>query len=272
MLKLAGIAVAVLAIAAILFAAGIYRNRGTIVRRALEQVLSYVLQAPVSVGVVVVKPTEGIVEIRDLEIDNPAGYEGAKAMVFGKVRAEVDLASFAGETPTIGLIEISQASIQMETARGGSNIGQLYKNAKRLKGETVREDPNAPIEAGKSLVIREVRLASNTVSLRTALLKIEPIKAPLPDLTVRELGGPGRGVTPGEAIGAVLAALLENILKFGGDKLSPEMLGSLNESLGRAGGQLREKLDEVGLDEQADKAVDKLREGLGGLLDRRKEE
>jgi hypothetical protein len=273
LLKIGGIAGAALVVVLLAVAFFVYSNRGAILKRALEKVLSHVLQTTVTVGGVEVMPVDGVVEIRDLKIANPTGFDGPEAMAFGRIRAEVDLASFGGDTPTIRLVEIEQAAIRVDATREGTNIGRLLKNAKRLAGDKSDATPE-DAEAQRKMTIRTARLVACKVSLHTSLVKMDPLELTLPDLTLNDIGQ----TTPAEATGDLLKAILEGIRQNGGGRIPRELAGAIEGSLEGVRERLREAQEHLGEQIQGEvrgeleKGAEKLREGIGGLLGGNREE
>lgn len=81
MKKLLLAAVALVAILAVVVVV-VLLNIDAITRKAIEETMAFVLQVDVSLGAVKVSLKEGSVEMRDLKIGNPEGFQTGEAFLF----------------------------------------------------------------------------------------------------------------------------------------------------------------------------------------------
>ena len=81
LLAVTAIVVVVAVIAAVLY-------MDTLARTAIEKVLAYVLQVDVSLGKVDLALKEGRVDLQNLKIGNPAGFETGEAFSFARINPE----------------------------------------------------------------------------------------------------------------------------------------------------------------------------------------
>lgn len=285
------IALGVVVLLAVVGVVLVFTNLDSIVRKATEKVMSYVLMVDVTVGGAKVGISEGSVEFTDIIIPNPPGYKSSRAMKFGLVKAQVDIKSFSGNEPTIKLIRLSQAEITMEAKKGGSNLQDLIDNASRLAAgeEPPPEAPKKeePKEAEKKFKIDKVIVDGNVVRVAIPFLGGKTLDVPLPDMELNDLGGEGKGgVTPAEGMQEFLGGILASIKKAGTDILPAdvlngigdtlknlpgdvkEQLGAVTEQLGEAGKEIEGGLKSVG--EEAGKATESIKGLFGGKKEEKK--
>jgi len=248
-LKIVLISIAIVAVLLIVGAVVLYSNLDKVVQTATEKTLSYVLLADVKVGGCTVKPTEGLVEFRDIVIGNPKDktYGTDRAMRFGIVKAKANIKSFRTDEPVINLVQLSQAEITMEARLGGSNLQDLMDNASRLApkeeagAEKPAEQPAAEEKSQKAIKIEKVVVEGTKVRVAIPFQKGgKTLDVALPSIEMNDLGGKKQGVTPAEAMREFFAGLIGGIKKSGSGILPDDVLGDMGAALNKLPGGLRD--------------------------------
>jgi hypothetical protein len=272
--------VALLVVVAVAAVVLLLNNLAPIIERSTE----YVLQVDTSVDSASVGLTDQRVTIEGMSIGNPSNYDASQAMSFGEITAQVDIASFKGDEPTIRLIRIADASITVERDGREFNLQRLINSAARLGGSGEEAPPDAPEGAQKNYRIERVELLSPQVQVTLPGASGRTIPIDLGDVIVEDIGT-GNRVSLAEAIQEVLVALLESIVDAGvAIPDLQDLMGDLEGQLDALEGQMRDQLQSIEgqadqiqgqadqIREEAEGALDNVREGIGGLLNRNSDE
>jgi len=165
------------------------------VKRAVEKVLTFVLEAETRVEAVRLDKEGKGLELKNLEIANPKGFGGKQAIVAERVRVEADTRSLFTREPLVHVVEAKGATVNLQTRLlEGSNLKQLLDSANRFSDKKLLKllpQKEWRIEKG---VLGEttVHIDSDFVSKDTATKKIGPI-----EMTFKS--GDNKGVTADQA-------------------------------------------------------------------------
>lgn len=209
-------------------AASMWLGRG--VKLAIERFGPGIIGAPVTIGSVVLAPWSGRGAISNLVIGNPPGFKGDRALSVGAVDVRIKLSSLVTDTIVVESVVVRDPEIFYELGPGGSNLARLQKNAEGGKGQ-----PSAS-QGGKSLLIRDLKVSGGQVGASVAGAGV---KAPLPAVELRDLGGKGR--SPAEAVSEVLGAISGSAGKAVSNIGSKALNAATTQVLGRLGGLLKGK-------------------------------
>jgi hypothetical protein len=193
-----------------------FSSLDSIVKGALEYYGPRVLGVNVSVGAVNISTQNGRGVIRDVSIGNPSGYAGTHALRVGEVTLALDAATLGSDLVVIREISVEAPGIQYEMAGGKANLEVIQQNIERYLA-TADGGTAKPGSADKSpkkerrYVIHAANIRKAQVRVTNPLLKGGGLDFTLPDLTLRNIGNDGRGVTGGEAARIVTQALMLRI-------------------------------------------------------------
>lgn len=165
---------------------------GRVVKAAVETFGPRVLGAPVTVQFVALSPWSGRGTLRGLVVGSPPGYKCPESVSVGQVDVALRLPSLFSPTIVVERIAVRDPRIVWEMGAGGSNLTRLQANA-RTKAES---------KSGRSLLIKRLEITGGRVGLSAEAFGGGTLSAALPDLTLEDLGGPGR--SPAEAAAQAL--------------------------------------------------------------------
>jgi len=112
-----------------------------VARAGVSRVLSYVLDTPTSVGGVKLDRHAQTLELTELRVANPDGFDAASAIWVKKVLVEADLRSLFSRIPVIKLVRAEGARLNIETNLDhGSNMKKLMDNAGRFTSPGILKD------------------------------------------------------------------------------------------------------------------------------------
>lgn len=205
-------------------------NLNSIVKVAVEKVMSFVLQVDVTLKKAQVSILGGSVELQGLIIGNPEGFKTQEAFSVDKVNVKVSLKSFRTDEPTVNLISIKNPKITLEQGLRRSNLSQLIKNASRFETEEAVEE-ETPKEAQKKVKIDRVIVDGAEVALSAPVLQGQEMSFPLPKIELNNIGGEKKPVTIPEAIRIFFTKILTQAITAGKGIIPPDLEKSLKDSL-----------------------------------------
>lgn len=214
----------------------IFRSKDELVRLGAEKSLAYALAVPATVESATLDLGAQSVELRNIRIPNPEGFSNDTAMVFGVVRAEVDVASFRTDKRLIKLIRVAEADVLLEKSLQTSNLQKLIDNTSRLSRADEKSPPTSTEPSTATMIIERLLVEKTTVRLKlqgvtTLAGDKTAVTLKLADLELKNVGGDGEQVTPAQALERFLALLLESIRRSGKGVLPPDLLASLDKTL-----------------------------------------
>ncbi|GAB4318742.1 MAG: hypothetical protein Kow0059_12460 [Candidatus Sumerlaeia bacterium] len=280
-LKIAGIAAGVLLAVVVIAAVVVYVQRNAIAKRAIEEVGTFVLRAPVRVAAVRIQPWQGEVELTDLQIGNPEGYKTREAFSVERVHVKADLSSLRSDVLHIFLIEVEAPRVTVEQGFSGNNLLDLAENAQRFQGPGTPEEDTTQ-RAQRKMVIDKIQVTGAKVGLSAPVLQGRQLNIPLPAVEMTDFGKSSGPITLAQAVERFIRELYESILTAARGIVPENLLGTLGRGLdalktgaGEAAGAVSTATDETekaikeGV-EQAEKAVkegtETITEGVKGLL------
>jgi len=200
MLKKILIVGVVLILVAIGGAVFLFMNAGRLAEHGIEKAMSFALLTDVTVGTVEISLTDGSVDIYNLKIASPEGFEADEAFSFGQARVQVVPSSLNSDTIHIKEIVLMDPSITLEQKMSGSNLKQLQANASRFSSgkKTTGDEPIAKEEgAGKKVIIDLVKVEGTRVQVHSKLLN-EPKGVNVAPFEMTDFGRGNDALTVGD--------------------------------------------------------------------------
>ena len=199
-------------------------NLDRMVRDALVDHGSRMLQAPVSVDAVSIRLRDGEGEIRGLVIGNPAGFKTPYALKVQRIEIGIDVRSLLGEVVTIRRVTVLAPAVIYERNDHRTNFDVLQANLAR-QAPAAAQRP-APGEARK-LIVGEFSLRGARAQGSIGAMAGNTLSVRLPDIELHDIGKAQGGATPAELGQVVVRAMLQ--------KLTPAIgFDGVGHSLGRA--------------------------------------
>ncbi|NNN04829.1 MAG: AsmA family protein [Elusimicrobia bacterium] len=220
-------------------------NLGRIITAAVEAAGPRVLGAPVTLTRVSLSPLSGRGTLEGLVIGNPDGFKTPSAVRVGSVQIAVRLSSLMTDTIVVERVAVAAPELTWEIGPGGSNLTRLRDNAEHAAASqggvsADAKSPAAPAKPGKSLLIKDFSVTGGKVSLAAAALGGRELSVALPDVHLKDLGGPRRSPAEvaAQALSAVEASARGAAQNAGGQVLEQArgaVLSVLNGLLDKAG-------------------------------------
>lgn len=169
-------------------------NLDGLVQEAIAAQGSAMVRARVGVGRVELHPQDGKGAIRDLSVDNPAGFQTPYAVKVGTIALDLDVASLTQDVVLIRSLVIEAPDIIYEQGVGTTNFDAIQRNIAMYLDTPQKKSSSA----GKRLIVQELTVRNARAQASSALMQGKTAQVPLPDITLRDLGKSKGGISPGE--------------------------------------------------------------------------
>ena len=280
------VVLAVIVVLAGLIAGSVKLYGDRALRVAIETVGTKVLKVPVTLEKISFSIMKGTVDMENLVVANPEGYEHPNLLELGHLNVQADIRSFLSDTATIKNITLDDTTVVIEQKGMTNNIQTVLDS---LPAPAEKEDKPAPAEKPEKDAKAEKKLVIDNLTITNIKVKADLLPLPgrattvsltVPTITMKDIGK-GEKVTPADLISKIFTAIVEGIANAGNKLLPSEMIGSMGSSLQKhgkvvldVGKEALEKSKDVGKDalEGAKGIGESLTEGLKGLFKSKKKE
>ncbi|AQT69061.1 putative protein involved in outer membrane biogenesis [Anaerohalosphaera lusitana] len=253
------------------------------IRRGVEKGASKTLDVPVTVGDLSLSLFAGSVDISDLDVANPEGFETPTLLEMGNADVDLDTPSLFSDTVTIDTMNFDDITLTIEQKGLTNNLKTVLDNLP--KSEKGPEEPTEETK-GKNLLIKKLTLSS--VKVRAKLLPVpgqaDTVELKLAPIEMEDLGTEDK-MSVARLSALILTAIAEGVAQQAGDLFPADMVeslkGTLEELPFEQGQKLLEdtlKLGEDTLKNGSDAGKDIMEkgkdigEGLKGLFDKKEDE
>lgn len=270
-------------------------------RLGVEHGATYALGVPTRLGQMGIGLFSGRVSMNDLLVSNPDVYRTPHFLKMNEGGVAVSLGSLKKDTVELPELTLRGLNMHLERRQGTANYKTILENLEKLSpSEQAPAEPQGP---SKEFVIRKVSIEDITDSVQLASIGGDLTNMPvrIEKIELVEVGSKGAGgVQISELASIVTKAILTAVVQKAGDVLPAGMSDELSAGLGKlgklgniggatarvigdvtaiVGGEKLQFADEgrkllEGTGERAtekvDEAREKLREGVGGLFGKKK--
>jgi len=265
-LRIVLLAILVLVIAA-LVVIDLFAERA--VKIGIEAAATKTLNVGVSIDEVDLSIMGGKLGIKNLSINNPAGYQHDKLLELKDGEIQVDVRSLLSDVVNIREIKLDGVNLVLEQRGLSNNLQDVIKTISarsKAKGE--------PARPGKKLHIDNLEITNVVVKVKLLPVpgKMDTIRLKLSPIKMTDLGSDNK-LDTAVLSGKILLAIADGITRQGVGVLPKEILDPMKKTLettldiGKAATKEGEKLIEAGKD-----VGKELVEGFKGLLKPKKEE
>jgi uncharacterized protein involved in outer membrane biogenesis len=255
------------AVIAIIVAVGIYLFifAGDLIKTAVETIGSEATQAKVTLNAVDLDMFQGTGGMTGLIVANPKGFKTPSAFELGSISMQLDKDSIGKNPIVIKSIAIAGPIVTYEKSGGTSNVDAIKANvdayAKKFAGSGGEEKKQSASGEEQKLVIERLTITGGKVKLNAGILGDKTLDAPLPDITLTDIGKNSGGSSPAEVTKAVIDKLTAGIMSINPEKLIGNAAAALE-------GAAKAATDAVkGATEGAGDAVKGVSEGAGKVME-----
>ncbi|MBN1846022.1 MAG: hypothetical protein JW810_10085 [Sedimentisphaerales bacterium] len=197
------------------------------IKYGIETGGSRALQVPVALEDVSLSLLAGQAGMKNLVIDNPAGYQHAKLLQLGKAEVHMQLRSVLTDTVLIDSILLEDVDMVLEQKGLSNNIKDILHNLP--SGDSDSEEPSGP---GKDLQVSTIELRKVKVNVKLLPIpgKADTLRLELAPIVIKDVGTKKK-VDMVKLTGIILVALAEGIVQQGGGVLPADLLRSLEDQV-----------------------------------------
>ena len=238
-----------------------------IVRRGVEYGSTSALKVPTRLGDATVK-FSGKATLDRFEVDNPAGFKEPKAIALERLDLALRPKGLFDPAVYVDELRIVKPEVTVEFAGTKSNLSTLMDHLSSGK-------PAGEKKEGKKFLIRKLKIDSGTVRFRSDLLSEKTRTLTLPPIELENIGTAEGGASMTEVLKVLIQTLATAAMNAGEGMLPKELLDNLRGDLskhlgdlqGEAMDQLRRKLKDIKVPEQAE--PEKVEKTLRDLFDKK---
>lgn len=207
-----------------------------LIRTAIETGGKKALQVDVRLEDISLSLLRGEVELTNLDIDNPQGYEHSSFMKIGYGHLNLNTGSLMSDTIKMEKIQFDDVKLVIEQKDGTNNLKEILDNLP--KSESTKSKPKKESQKegqGKNFSIKVLEI--NNIEVKAKLFstpgRADEITLKLKPIRLENLGTDE--VFDTAALAAeILKAISIEITKQGADVLPREMLDSIKDELGKS--------------------------------------
>ncbi|MEZ6193562.1 MAG: AsmA family protein [Phycisphaerales bacterium] len=269
-----------------------------IAKTGVEQGGTYAMGVTTKLNGIHIGLLSGSVSLDGLSVANPEGFKADHFLKLGDGSVEVSLGSLMGDKVEVPSLKLNHVDIALEKDKGKANYDVILENLAKVTGSDAEPAPDE--DEGKKFVIKE--LVITDVNVKAEVIGGLSVPVKVPEIRLTDIGTDSdKGVLLKDLSGIIVTAILATVAEQAGDILpgdigkglqgglaavgdlgqfgvqvvgdvtaqAGEIVGAAADKVGEAAGQVGDKAKAVG--DEAGKAVEKLGEGLGGLLGGKKD-
>lgn len=230
--KTANIVIALIIIVFLAVVIGLLSIDG-ILRTAIPTAIKTQLKVDASVSKASLSIVSGTVEIKNLKIGNPEGYQFENILEANSIFVKTSISGLLGNPVEIQQVKLDSIKMVIEQKGLTSNLNDILK-AMPAKDEKKTESADSG-KKSKSVHITSVDI--NDISVTVKLLplpgKSDAVTLNIKSLHLSNVGGEKESLA--DVTGKIFRKISEEIASQGKDIIPSDVLGSLEGSLGEAG-------------------------------------
>ena len=192
----------------------LYLSLNTLVKKQVETLGPRITRTSVSLDSAILSPFSGSGKLTGLVIGNPEGFARSTALKAPGISISVDKKSLLTKTVVINEILISRPEIFLEGTLAGTNLMRLIGNIKGYGGS--RQGNEAKASSPRQYIVKRVLITAPQLNVSASLLKTNIGQTiPLSDISLKNVGGDGSGISAADLSAQIMVPLLTNALREG---------------------------------------------------------
>ncbi len=214
-------------------------------KAGIETAATKTLGVNVTIGDLSLSLLRGKLELRDLVIDNPPGYQHPELLNIGRAYIDVTVTSLLSDTVKIEEIRFEDITMVIEQKGLTNNLKEVL-NALPSGQTAPKSTTDEPDTEGKKLHVDNLEISNVAVKVKllpipgkadTLTLKVAPIK-------MTDLGSDNK-LSTAKLSAKVLAAIAAGVARQGGGVLPKDIVSSINSTLKEKGDLLIDSGKEI---------------------------
>lgn len=224
----------------------------------------------------------GSVELKNIQVANPAGYKKPYAFEIGRIYVKLDTSTLLSDEPVVETVEVSGVAVDMEVKSASrSNISEIQAHVEKIAGveespddkkgeEKKNEEEETPDPDAPAPLIKKITLTSMGVSVSSSTFNTS-VPIPLAPLHLENIGGKGKPL--GKTLLTVFQKLIGSINAVCGTFLTGvETIGSAGKTLGKGIADGTKSLSNAGknIGSNISDSAKSVADGISGIFKKKK--
>jgi len=207
----------------------LYFSLNTLVKKAVETVGPTITKTHVGLASANLSPFSGSGKLSGFVIGNPEGFQGPYALKLGSIAVSIDKSTILKDTIVVNSIVIRNPAVALIGTPFGNNLGKLLQNIKSGSPTKSKEETSSSA-ASKKFIVKEVVISGAKVDVAASAMeqKIQQ-SLPIPDITLRNIGSDGSGVSARELAMQIITPIINAAAREGINTLAKQGIQQLQQ-------------------------------------------
>ena len=208
----------------------LYFSLNTLVKKAVETVGPTITKTHVGLASANLSPFSGSGKLSGFVIGNPEGFQGPYALKLGSIAVSIDKSTILKDTIVVNSIVIRNPAVALIGTPFGNNLGKLLQNIKSGSPTKSKEEISSSLAASKKFIVKEVVISGAKVDVAASAMeqKIQQ-SLPIPDITLRNIGSDGSGVSARELAMQIITPIINAAAREGINTLAKQGIQQLQQ-------------------------------------------
>jgi hypothetical protein len=208
----------------------LYFSLNTLVKKAVETVGPTITKTHVGLASANLSPFSGSGKLSGFVIGNPEGFQGPYALKLGSIAVSIDKSTILKDTIVVNSIVIRNPAVALIGTPFGNNLGKLLQNIKSGSPTKSKEETSSSSAASKKFIVKEVVISGAKVDVAASAMeqKIQQ-SLPIPDITLRNIGSDGSGVSARELAMQIITPIINAAAREGINTLAKQGIQQLQQ-------------------------------------------
>jgi len=206
----------------------------SILKVSIVKAIKNQLNVGASVSRVHLSISSGSIEISDLKINNPPGYEVKNILELKSIYVKANLRSLASDTVEVNQVSLDDVAVVIEQKGMTSNLNDILKSMPK-KPKTGTEETR---QKAKSVHVSSLDIQN--IDVKAKLLpvpgKLDTVQLKISALHFSDMGGKKK--TLADVVGRIFKEIANAIATQGAGIIPGDVLGPIQENIGEAGKEI----------------------------------
>lgn len=236
----------------------------SVLKTGIEVAIKKQLNVDSSISRVHLNIGSGSIEISDLKINNPPGYEYENVLELKSIYVKADIRSLVSNTIEIDQINLDDVNVVIEQKGMTSNLADILKSMPKKPTDTGETKETAQNEKTAHIASVDIKNIDVTAKLLPTPGKLGAVHLKVATLHLSDIGG--KKTTFADAVGKIFTEISAAIAAQGAGIIPGDVLGPIQGGIGEASKEL------LNVGENLQKGLKDANSPLQGLFKKKKKD
>ena len=253
----------------------IFFSADSLLKTGIETAIQKQLGLEASLSSAHVSLLSGKIQVNDLKIKNPQGYEQEYLLELKSLQVDSVPSSLFSNTIEISQIKLIEMAVTIEQKGLTSNLNDVLKSmpkSDKPKPDTDTDTDKTSAKKSKNVHVTSLDIENINVKAKVIPLpgKMDTVEIKIEKIHLSDIGG-DKKVSAAELIGKIITAVTKEIASKGTDILPAELIGPMDDFLKNADVEsvIKAGEDIIKTGEDLGKEVENIAEGLKGIFEKK---